>query len=480
MLDPDNIKKSGGKLYCRTCESRLTSVDNSMYPNCKNADKYLEAVVDSIIDFAKGEYAEPFHFEFENVGAYKAFINNVLPSEDRVKVLLLNMSDRYGIDASIVEKYINEISQLSESERSIKSMEQDDLLRRYKESLQMKRSFNSESVRKEWENLYSRLRRMRFDIKEVFEKPVSFYARSWDNQVADKYILYYPSLSDGRLLECMSLSHFKKNRLIDFTVEISSMYGCTVGCEFCASGALTESPLGLEAFDYLKQVNTCVMENGINPAELDKFYVSFAGIGEPTCCYEEVMYGMRCIQDIYPNVRFNIATMGYIEEGIGVWNQANLPIRTLQLPLYHTESTKLKKIVKNLPKDYSLLRVLDEAMEYRKSHPECRVKINYIPFKGINDSDADVKTFADYLEHYKEEVVIKVSVLNYTKPAYENGYIGVEINRLFEICDLFKLRGFESYVFGSEKNTMLGCGQLVQNHISDNEILSGNLNINNG
>ena len=253
------------------------------------------------------------------------------------------------------------------------------------------------------------------------------------------------------------------------TVCISTQVGCKMGCAFCASGALEAQPSQLVALDYLRQINTCLLDNGINSADYKNFYVSFAGIGEPSVCFEEVKFGMKMIHDVYPNVRFNIATMGYRAESIREWGKDGLPIRTLQIPLYHTETEKIKEIVKNLPAKYELSEVINEAVKYKQEHNECRIKINYIPFEGINDGDRDIEIFSNFLEPYKNDISLKVSVLNYTLPASENGYFGVGIEKLEVICQFFKDRGFEAYVFGSEKNTMLGCGQLAQNHISDDK-----------
>lgn len=86
--------------------------------------------------------------------------------------------------------------------------------------------------------------------------------------------------------------------------------------------------------------------------------------------------------------------------------------------------------------------------------------------KGINDSEADIRQFANALEFFKNKIVIKISILNYTKPAEENGYITPGVERLKEIKGFFSNCGFETYVFGSERNTALGCGQLAQDNIS--------------
>lgn len=49
------------------------------------------------------------------------------------------------------------------------------------------------------------------------------------------------------------------------------------------------------------------------------------------------------------------------------------------------------------------------------SHSICRVKVNFVVIKGINDSDEDIDKMINYLLEFKDDVIIKVSFLNYTK-----------------------------------------------------------------
>ena len=107
-----------------------------------------------------------------------------------------------------------------------------------------------------------------------------------------------------------------------------------------------------------------------------------------------------------------------------------------------------------------------QAVAYKKENPMCRVKLNYIPMKGINDSDEDVQLFLQVLEPFKNDIAVKVSFLNYTRPAEENGFTTPGGKRLEDIRTMFTEKNFHAYVFGSERNSALGCGQLAQDCIS--------------
>ena len=253
---------------------------------------------------------------------------------------------------------------------------------------------------------------------------------------------------------------------MDLTVEISNMYNCVVGCRFCASGSLPESSIFLTSEDYLKQVEICLKESNKNPKNYNKFYVSFEGIGEPSLVKEEIAKGIELIRKKYDNVQVNIATMGFDSTCFEYWGNMNLPIRTLQLPYYSCNLKKLKFIVQNLPKDYNLIKNIKEAIKYKNNHKICRVKINFVVIHNINDSNEDVKELIDYLSDFKKDIIIKVSFLNYTKKCSEYKLFSPKMEDMLKILEKLKKAQYDCYLFGTDVNIELGCGQLVQNYIS--------------
>ena len=73
----------------------------------------------------------------------------------------------------------------------------------------------------------------------------------------------------------------------------------------------------------------------------------------------------------------------------------------------------------------------------------------------------------DYLSDFKKDIIIKVSFLNYTKKCKENNLISPNSKTMMKILNKLKSSGYDCYLFGTENNTELGCGQLVQNYISE-------------
>lgn len=303
----------------------------------------------------------------------------------------------------------------------------------------------------------------KFEVVKKISKQIDFNSRSWNKEKIDKYLLKY---DEKRIIESMLIVHLQDNEPRDLTIEVSNMYNCIVGCRFCASGSLKETTAILMAEDYLKQVETCLKESNENPNKYSNFYVSFAGIGEPSIVKDEIAKGIELIKEKYNNVQINIATTGFDNSCFKYWSELNLPIRILQLPYYSLEEEKIKYIIKNLPEDYNLLENIKKAIEYKKSHSSCRIKVNYVVINSINNHESDIDKMIKYLSPFKNDITIKISYLNYTQKCKENNLFSPSTKEILNILEILKLKGFDCYLFGTENNTELGCGQLVQNYIS--------------
>ena len=74
------------------------------------------------------------------------------------------------------------------------------------------------------------------------------------------------------------------------------------------------------------------------------------------------------------------------------------------------------------------------------------------------------------LRPYINEICVRISYLNYTRIGKTNNLFSASSHRINEIYNELHNNGFECYIFGSERNIEVGCGQLVQNCISINEV----------
>ena len=466
----ESIEYRDNRFYCKLCGREIVPSNTSMiFYRYRKSNKYLRDICEAANRFSEGNHQAVNLLQADHPDAFRALVY-YLDSEKKedmisLSVLIELLGRKYRISEEDIDTFLNLIR-----EQSNEMNKQMNMIENYYISIKSGNyHVKSQYSTNEWRDIKNSITKLQFDVLKRVDKINQFQARSWDNQIVHKYLLELSK--DGKrklIIECMTIIHYKKQKSVDLTIELSNMYNCVLGCRFCASGDLPGTVKCLEPLDYVRQLNTCISKTGVSPEDYDNFYVSFAGIGEPSFVYESITIAMYMIHDLYPNVRFNIATFGYKKECFRYWSQKDLPIRTIQIPLYHTDTNRLESIVTTLPNNYSVLDIIEEALQYKKSHPECRIKLNYIPFSGINDSDSDVYHFIKLFEPYKKELAVKISYLNYTKPAEKNGFITSGTSRLQEIRDLFQDNGYEAYIFGTENNTEVGCGQLSQNHISDN------------
>ena len=454
-----NIRIVGNKYICEECCREIyPSRQNVLFYNKqKYRKKYIQMVVNSILEFVHGNVKAPELLAYEEEKVFGYFCKDILQSEGNFRTRFADyVCEKYKVPKVEVLRYCDLADEIITKDR----------VEEYCKGLCEKdHNILDRLSDKEIHKMRTEIKDKTIDVVKKIEKAVKYEARNWDNQLVHKYLLRY---DDKRIIECMLIIHYAGEAVRDLTIELSNMYNCVVGCRFCASGALPETACELEAMDYVRQLNTCVEKSGIDPNEFKEFYVSFAGIGEPSVVYKKIAEGMRIIQDIYPHVKYNVATFGFRKECFAYWNQLDLPIRTFQIPIYSLDRNVLKRIVSNLPDTYRLEEILEEVVQYKMAHLECRIKINFIVMKDINDSDHDIEVMCDFLEKYKKEIAVKISYLNYTKPGEMNHFTSPGSKRLTEIKEYLKDRGFCCYIFGTAFNSELGCGQLFQDYISSN------------
>lgn len=303
----------------------------------------------------------------------------------------------------------------------------------------------------------------KFKIVNEIGNNLEYHSRSWNHETINKYILKHPK---GFHLEASLIKHFKDNNLRDITIELSNMYGCPIRCKYCASNQINNYKK-LKPGDYLEQINIILKDQKLNIDEYENFYVSFAGIGEPSLIPEEIAEGALLINNQINHVRFNIATFGLNNNSFKIWGEKNLPIRRVQIPFIHYHTNKLKFIVKNINDDYNILNVIEQAKYLVKSQIHCQLKINFLLIEDFNDSIVDIDRTINYLKKFRDDIIIKISILNETISSRYYNLQSPEIDTMKNICKRFIENKFHSYIFGPKKNNNFGCGQLISQYEQD-------------
>ena len=195
-----------------------------------------------------------------------------------------------------------------------------------------------------------------------------------------KYLL---ELSDGELVECVSISQFQKG----YTACISTQIGCSLGCAFCASGR-GGVVRDLTAGEILAQIYTLLNDD----PDLDN--IVFMGMGEPLLNYDNLMAAIRTLT--HPDGlkfgarRITISTAGIVPE---IYRLAAEGIQVNLAVSLNASNQKQRELIMPIARLYQWESLFDAVKEYIKATNR-RVTFEYVLLKGINDQPKDAQKLA--------------------------------------------------------------------------------------
>jgi 23S rRNA (adenine2503-C2)-methyltransferase len=148
-------------------------------------------------------------------------------------------------------------------------------------------------------------------------------------ETTDTFLPYYTKDAIG--------SH--QNELMDYDlgsrserwmIGVSTMSGCPVGCNFCATGKLKKWR-NLTAQEMIDQVRFILDKHWpLNPAKSKEFKINWTRMGEPFLNIPEVKKAIAILSLDYPNVHHYVSTVG-IRNSDFSWIKGNI---TLQLSVH--------------------------------------------------------------------------------------------------------------------------------------------------
>ncbi|MFC2096489.1 23S rRNA (adenine(2503)-C(2))-methyltransferase RlmN, partial [Bacteroidota bacterium] len=224
-----------------------------------------------------------------------------------------------------------------------------------------------------------------------------------DLQVSkDKTIKLTFELIDGALVEGVLIP--TEDRA---TACISSQVGCTLGCEFCATGKLGFRR-NLSTGEIFHQVVE-IMKLAQEKYNLSLTNIVLMGMGEPLLNYDNVLKAMEMISS---------------EDGLGMSPQ-RITLSTVGLPRMikkladdkikfnlavslHSANDKKRNEFMPVNKRNSLPDLRD-AIVYFNEKTNQRVTFEYLLMDGINDSLKDAKEFAEYCKSFP----VKINIIEY-------------------------------------------------------------------
>lgn len=209
-------------------------------------------------------------------------------------------------------------------------------------------------------------------------------------------------LFDGRQIETVGIPSFVsgKNNL---TVCVSSQVGCTLRCDFCATGRAGYSR-NLMPHEILDQVLT-VSEQMRTPAS----HVVFMGMGEPCLNIVSVLRAQKLLSEKMSGRSITISTVG-VPRTIGRLADSGIP-STLAISL-HAPTQDLREKLLPAAKAFHIDALLSDARLYFE-RTKRRISFEYCLLKEVNDEDLHAKQLGVLLRRLN--IPLHVNLLPFNK-----------------------------------------------------------------
>jgi len=305
-----------------------------------------------------------------------------------------------------------------------------------------------------WENpvsSFSQMTNLSLSIRKLLEDnffidsiKVDETQISHDGTIKNSFSLY-----DNNKIEGVIIPSPKR-----ITACISSQVGCSLSCEFCATGKLNRQRnlSAGEIFDQIVLLNNQALKKYNKPLS----NIVYMGMGEPLLNYSQVKKSILKITSEglgLSTSRITISTAG-IAKMIKQLANDNLKVK-LALSLHAANDEKRNKIMPiNTQNSLSSLK---EALLYYYEKTKQFITLEYIIFKNFNDKIIDAKELNSFTKHF----ACKVNIIEYNS-------IGI---KEFEMANEKNVENFVDYL--KQKNVVVNirrsrgkdidaaCGQLA-------------------
>jgi 23S rRNA (adenine2503-C2)-methyltransferase len=257
-------------------------------------------------------------------------------------------------------------------------------------------------------------------------------------------------LSTGEKIESV-LMKFKDGRN---TICISSQAGCTMGCKFCATGAMKFSR-SLTAEEITDQVLYFFSKLKNENQQITN--IVYMGMGEPFLNYENTIASINTLIDPkhfnFGSRRITVSTCGIIP-GIEKFTlepfQVNLAISL------HAPTQLIREKIMPVAKIYPLKELLESINKYINKTNR-RVSFEYILLKDINDSGDS----ANELINISKKNLIHINLIPYNNTDL-NSLSGSDKKRISEFKNILQSGGINATVrLSMGQDIDAACGQLA-------------------
>jgi 23S rRNA (adenine2503-C2)-methyltransferase len=249
------------------------------------------------------------------------------------------------------------------------------------------------------------------------------------------------------------------------TACISSQIGCSLTCKFCATGKL-KLLRNLDAAEIYDQV-VAIRRQSEENYQIPLSNIVYMGMGEPLLNYKNVLASIEKITSpeglgMSPQ-RITVSTAG-ISKMIKKLGDDEVKFN-LALSLHAANDEKRSKIMPI--NDTNTLDVLAEALQYFYDKTGTRPTLEYIIFKGFNDSIEDARELAAFVKR----VPSKVNIIEYN-PIDEGEFQRATDEQLSIFTTFLEQKGVIVNVRRSRgKDIDAACGQLANKNTSAGNVL---------
>ncbi|MCK4894297.1 MAG: 23S rRNA (adenine(2503)-C(2))-methyltransferase RlmN [Calditrichia bacterium] len=257
---------------------------------------------------------------------------------------------------------------------------------------------------------------------------------------------YLWKLPDNRHIESVLIPERRRN-----TICISSQVGCSLRCNFCATGTmgLLRNLTPGEIVEQVLQVNKLSRNKITN--------IVFMGMGEPFMNYPRVIQACQILGDpegtAIANKRITISTSGIVPK-IYQYTDDKLPFG-LAISLHAPDQT-LREQIMPIARKFPLDLLLESIRYYMRAKKRNRVTFEYVLLHGINDTPAEARKLISLLSPIRCKLNLipcNQNYLGYNPPPQDalQKFMDIMMNAPFAVT-LRKNRG---------EDITAACGQLA-------------------
>lgn len=291
------------------------------------------------------------------------------------------------------------------------------------------------------------------DNVEVFHSENVYRARSWNREKATRYIFTV----SGRRFEASHFHHFLDERPIKRVIELSISSGCEVRCNHCASGAIRRVHV-LNTKEAVGLVRWIARDQELDIHE--RFLITFSGIGEGSLHSQLITEATEKIYSEFIGAYFVFTTVGIRPDFVDkISALAQLyPVHFLQITYLHHDVDRLITI---MPLAVALKFDFEKLVRTMEQSVELRYRLNYVAIRGLNDTIDCVEILCNRLAGLRNQIVFRVSRYNETLTGFNHGVFQADDAFLDLAVARFRSSGYDAYVFMSQRDDRMNCGQLL-------------------